>query len=123
MSISCTCDSDGGYDWYYIADLTDFKPLNTKRGRKCCACKKPIKIGDDCVSLSRYRSPNSDIEDRIYGDEVPMPTWYLCEECGGLAMALSDVDLCYSVEEPLKRQIQEWREMQNYYQSKTRRAA
>lgn len=121
MSISCTCDTDGDYDWYWTA-AADFAPLATKRSRKCGSCEAKIKPGDDALLLECDRSPKNEIEERIYGDIVPMPNKYLCEECGGLYMAVSDLDMCWNIGSNIKEDVREWAEAQKYYAERARKA-
>lgn len=71
--------------------------LNTKRSRKCCSCGCTIKPGEVVAEFLRTKRPENDIEERIYGDEVPLATWFMCEECGGLFMAIEDQGFCISL--------------------------
>lgn len=95
MSISCGCDYDD-FEWTYTPP-DDFSPLLTKRSRKCCSCGCSMKPGDTVAIFDRSKRPSNDIEERIYGDEVPLATWFMCEECGGLFMALEDSGFCISL--------------------------
>lgn len=110
MSLSCSCDYDD-CDFWYSPD-NDFSKLKTKRSRRCCSCKSKIAVGAEVLRLSRYRSANSDIEERIYGDEVEMAAWYLCEKCGGLYMAVQDLGMCCDVTENIAKQIRDYMEQQ-----------
>jgi len=112
MGLSCDYDGDGDFSWYYDNPSTkDFTKLNTKYSRHCCSCGAKIKVGDDVLKFERYRYAKNDIEERIYGDgaDVPMPNWYLCETCGGLFMAISELNLCYSLGNDIRADIREWR--------------
>lgn len=113
MSISCSCHDFHDYEWWYYPphQTSDFEPLNTTRSKRCCSCKKLIRINELCIRVPRARTIHSDIEERIYGDEVPLAPWYLCEECGGLALALAELNLCYDLgTTSLKEQIREWKD-------------
>lgn len=96
MSISCGCDTDG-CDWFYYG-ADDFSKLNTKRSRKCCNCGTRIEVGGECIKLSRAKYPESDIEERIYGDEVPLSAWYMCEECGGVYLSITEAGYCVTLD-------------------------
>ena len=82
MSAYC----DGGFDnddpewWFEHNEILN--PLSTKRSRICISCETKVAVGDDVLQLERHKRPENDIEERIYGDEVPIATWYLCEDCG-----------------------------------------
>lgn len=111
MSLSCSCDFDDPEWWYESPD--DFTQLATKRGRKCCSCGTKIKPGDDVMKFRRWRSPSDRcnyIEESIYGDEVPLAAWFMCETCGGLYMSVKDLGMCCDIEENIAAQIREYRE-------------
>lgn len=114
MSLSCDSgdfDSDG-CDWWWIWHR-DSAPLATKRGRKCCSCGDKINVGDMVSTVERFRGPNHDIEEKIYGDEVSLAPWFLCETCGDLAFSLDELGFCFDLGgESLKDQIKEYREME-----------
>lgn len=121
MSISCSCgDGSGDYAYMYmLPNPLDFKPLVHYRACRCTACKKLVKVGDDCITFERMRTAKNRIEERIYGEgyDVPLADGVLCEECGGLVMALQEVNLCYSIDEPLKQQVLDWaKNKEHYYQ-------
>ncbi len=111
--LSCSCDYDGSGDWWWqLAPKFDFQPLDTKRSRKCCSCKKRIEVGDDCVVVDRFRDPSDRcnyIEESIYGTEVPLADWHLCEVCGGLMMSIDALGFCCTLGgQSLKSQIAEY---------------
>ena len=106
MSLSCSCEYDDP-EWWYESD-DDFSVLATKRGRKCCSCKQRIAVGDEVLHFRRWRDAACDLEERIYGDEIPMSAWYMCEKCGGLYMAVSDLNMCCDISEDMAAQIKEY---------------
>jgi predicted RNA-binding Zn-ribbon protein involved in translation (DUF1610 family) len=112
MGLSCDYDSGGDFAWYYDTPSTkDFTQLSTKRHRNCCSCGAKINVGDDSLKFERHRYPTCNIEERIYGDDasVPLASWYLCEICGGLFMAIQELNLCYSLGNDIREDIREWR--------------
>ena len=114
MSLFCDAryDHDGADWWWY--QPADEAPLATKRSRKCCSCGEKVGVGDTARKIRRFR-PTSErcnyIEESIYGDEVPLADWYLCEKCGDLADSLGELGFCYSLGggESLQQQIAEYR--------------
>lgn len=98
MSVACDCDTDS--DWYYYPPK-DFENLSTKRSRKCFSCGERIAIGDECASFDRYRRTNDwdwgGLEERIYGDEYPLATWYACETCAGLYFSIAELGYCVMI--------------------------
>ncbi len=109
MSLSCNYGYDGDFAWYWESNF-QYYPLGTKRSRKCCSCKEKIAVGDDSIIVHRWNYPQNDIEQRIYGDEVPQTKWYLCEKCGDLAISLEELGFCYTLgDESLKKQIADYR--------------
>lgn len=106
MGLSCSCDNDDA-DWYYNA-LEDFTVLKTKRSRKCTSCKVKIIPGNTVLEFYRYRSPRHEIEEVIYDDQVPLASWYMCETCGGLYMAVDELGMCCDITYPISEQIKEY---------------
>jgi len=96
MSVSCDCGF-GDYGWYYTAPI-DFAPLNTSRNKRCFSCKEVIKIGDDCGTFGKTRRTETDIEERIHGDEIAMADFHMCETCTGLFWAMTEQGYCISLE-------------------------
>lgn len=109
MSLSCECDIDGDYAWYYFGPPQELIRLSTKRTRKCCSCGGKLSLGDEVGAFERYRDPANDIEERIYGDQVPLATWYACEKCWGLFWAVTDLGMCFSIGEDIAQQIKDYR--------------
>ena len=107
MSLSCGCDDWGDdADWYWSDDK--FVVLATKRSRRCRACKTILKPGTECLELTRFRGPRTDFEERIYGDEVPLASRYLCERCAGIYLSLEELGFCLNPEESMDAQLAEY---------------
>lgn len=108
MSLSCDCNyDDAWYEWY----ANGFHPLQTQRRRRCKSCKRLIDIGADCMQFHRSRDSRTEIEERIYGDngsDVPMASWYLCEECGEIYKMLSDLGFCMNLGEDMRENLKEY---------------
>lgn len=71
--------------------------------------------GAEVLALSRWRTAGYDtIEEKIYGcqGEVPLATWYMCERCGGLFMALEELGFCVDVGDNMIALAKEYGEMQ-----------
>lgn len=108
--LSCSCYDGDDSEWMW----TDSKEvvLKTKRGRRCCSCNKMIKPGDVAVRFLRSRDSNTDIEERIHGDEVPLASWFMCEECGDLFWALDELGFCISLgDASMKSLVREYNEI------------
>ena len=96
MSLSCSCDDDGSYGWYMPPN--DFGEMNTPRRRqRCCSCGGLIDLGATVAKFRFFRYPRSDVEERIYGDEVETASKYMCERCGGLYFSLHELGFCINV--------------------------
>ena len=97
MSISCYCGDWDGEGWYYF-EPDDYSHLTTKRWRKCCSCNALIRPGDLSAKFTRETQPNEgSIEWRIYGDEMPLPPWFMCETCADLYFSLTELGYCVSL--------------------------
>lgn len=96
MSVACDCSTDS--DWYYEGP-SDFSILDTKRGRRCFSCNELVKVGAEVGKFWRHRPSNDEyeLEDRIYGDEVPLATWYACETCAGLYFSIIEAGYCVMI--------------------------
>jgi len=92
--LSCGCFDDG--EWYYIPP-EDFTVLNTTRRKRCCSCGKLIDWETPCLQFTRIRDPCNDIEERIWGDEVQMADWYMCEWCGEMFLNLEALGYCHQL--------------------------
>jgi len=110
MTITCACDAFGDGDWWY-QHAREFSKLGTKQRRRCWSCNELIELGADCGELKRYRGPQSDIEESIYGDDVPIASAYLCETCYGLMLSVEEAGGCVMLDkgENLRDAIVEWR--------------
>ena len=110
MSLSCYCSEWDGDGWFYIP-ADDYAPLATKRWRKCCSCKALIRPGELALKFKRFRSPESDIEERIHGDEVPMTKWYACEECSDMYFNLTELGFCINLPDNFRKLVREYADM------------
>jgi hypothetical protein len=116
LSLSCSCDYDGGDNWKYTPPK-DYSTLATKRARRCCSCKEKISVGDMCGVFHRSRPPMGDIEERIYdGNDVDMSTWYMCEECTDQYFNLTALDFCIMLggdDGNMKLLLKDYQQMKN----------
>jgi len=106
MMLSCSCAYDDGGWYYYSTDK--FNTLNSTRRKRCCSCNELIDIGSQCVEFDRYRSPYSDIEERIWGDEVGLASWYMCEKCGEIYLNLSSIGYCIMLGNNIKEDLEDY---------------
>lgn len=132
MGLSCSCPDWDDSNWYYtvkskllnnepiyndgkvIWDEEFFFPLATKRSRICKSCKKKIAVGDLCIEFERKRNAANDIEERIYGGEVEMASWFHCEECGEQYLNLEALGYCVDINENMHNLLKEYREEHDY---------
>ena len=109
MSLSCDCNSewDGeGICWF---DPSDFSTYEPKRGKRCNSCKKVIiKTGNLGLEFSRMRPPENDIEERIYGDEIPLASKWMCEDCGEIFLNLTAIGYCLEIFDDMRNDLKEY---------------
>lgn len=107
--ITCSCDYDEGdeFAWYY-EHPTESSILATKIAKRCCSCKTKLTGGDRVYRYNRSRPIAGDIEERIYGETVPLAAWYMCEECGDVALGLMMAGRCFSIDENIHEQLKEF---------------
>jgi len=108
MSLSCDCGM-GDYDYYYIPP-SDYSTLSTRRRQRCCSCGSLISVGATVAEYGRYRSPYNDIEERIYGDEVPLASKYHCEECADVFFSLQELGFCLTLGDSVKDLLEQYQE-------------
>lgn len=118
MSMSCSCDYEGG-DWYYYKPA-DYSILETKRARRCCSCGERIVRGDTVVKFRRARQPKTEIEDRIWGEgsDIPLASWFMCEACGDQFFNLTELGFCITLPDSMTKLVKEYAEMQREYRER-----
>jgi hypothetical protein len=100
MGLTCGCFNGDWYpepgDWYYNTTPNDYRSYPFKRGRKCCSCGGVIKSGEICTEHDRVKTPESEIERKIYGDdgEIPIASDWMCEKCSDLYYSLTEIGYC-----------------------------
>lgn len=99
MGLSCSCHDWDGDGWFWTC-TNDFSVFKERRRKRCVSCKELIDIGAECVAFPRFRGPQTDIEERIFGEdgEIELATWYMCEKCGEQYLNLSALGYCVDLE-------------------------
>ena len=116
MSLSCTCyvdeDSEPGSWYYYPPD--DFIKFSEKRRKRCCSCKELINLGSDCLEFARCRSPYTEIEEKISGDEIVISSWFMCDKCSEQYLNLTDIGYCVDLEDNMLELLKEYQELTGF---------
>ena len=112
------CNADNS-KWYYYTP-SDFVKLQTVKRKRCCSCKKLIDINALCLKFERGRYPNSDIEENIYMDEVPLAPWYMCEECGDMFFNFDSLGFCINLGDNMAENLRDYWEMNGFIPDKYR---
>lgn len=107
---------DGDFEWYYVVphDYTVAQPTRSGR-RKKCSCGTFINPGELCAEFDRSRNSRNEIEERIYGDAVPLANRFLCERCADLYFSLTE--LGFDQVSPNENMIELAKEYAAVYQS------
>ena len=115
MSLSCTClEWDGDPDqWWYIP-ANKFEEFKAKKRKRCCSCKELIDIGSDCLCFDRFRESRSYIEENIWGDEVQLASWYMCEKCGEIYLNLESIGYCLNLGDNMVDCLAEYHELTGF---------
>jgi hypothetical protein len=113
MTLSCDCDVDfdpSDVAWYWMGHSA-WKPMPVfERRKRCVSCNKFINIGEDVFEYPRKRATRCDLEERLYDEEgVPLASYWACEICSGLLMAVEDLGFCYTLGDNIKDSIAEYR--------------
>lgn len=105
MSVYCQCDFGDDAEWYWDGEKTG--KLAAKNSRRCRSCKEKLTPGTEVRILGRFREPQTDLEDRIHGAEVPLEPGYLCLPCADLWDALIAVNACPDWTRPFAEEVAE----------------
>lgn len=120
--LSCECpEYDGGYHSWYYSLPDDFIKLETRRRKRCCSCQNLIDIGSDCLQFARGRNSRTDIEENIYGDEVPLAPWYMCQWCGEMFLTFEEHGFCPSIGDNMFENLQDYWDINGYVPEKYRK--
>lgn len=112
MSLSCSCDFDGDFDWYYMRP-EDYSTLKTKRRKRCSSCGDLIDIGAISTSFDCWRPPRDEMEERIHGEDGEVYTAPMrhCERCADLYFSLRELGFeCVGPDEDMRELVKEYAE-------------
>lgn len=111
--LSCSCpDYDDCEEWFsYSPNFTRFEK---KRRKRCCSCNELIGLNAFCIEFSRHRVPASEVEEKIYGDEIQMASWYMCESCGDIFLNLEDIGYCIILGDNMQDLLTEYWELTGF---------
>ena len=104
--LSCSCDTDY-MEWYYYPP-GDFITFDKSRRKRCCSCQTLIDIGSLCLKFDRHRSPLSDIEERILGEEVGLASHFMCDVCGEIFLNLNALGYCINLGPHMKEYLEDY---------------
>lgn len=118
MALSCECDTDPNDLYWWWGGHSKLKQMpDLPRRKRCNSCHTLINPGEDIFEFRRFRHPKDDIEYAIHYQSVPLASYWTCEVCSGLIMAVEDLGMCYSLgNTSIKQQIKEYREAERDYQ-------
>lgn len=105
--LSCSCLYDEYDGWYYYPP-NDFNIFSRKRRKRCCSCGEFINIDAPCVEFARARPPISDIEERIWGDEVGLASRFMCEWCGEMYFNFESLGYCIILGDSMKELLKDY---------------
>ncbi len=114
--LNCSCGSEFGDDygtWVYYPPC-DFSKLKTKRRKRCKSCDKLINIEDDVLEFHRARTPYTEIEREISGDEISCASYYHCRSCGEIYLNLSDIGYCIDITKNMNDYLEGYHEITGF---------
>lgn len=111
LQCSC-CNCEDG--WYYISPNYHYRPFAQKRRKWCCSCGDLIEINALSVEFDRYRPHVSDVEERIFGDEVSLASWFMCEPCGEIYYNLSAIGYCIYLGDDMRKNLRDYWEITEF---------
>lgn len=121
MGLSCECDYDDPA-WFY-APPDDYTRLDTRRARRCSSCGALIRRGALCTEFVRWRAPRWDVEERIYGEEVPLASKRLCEGCSDTWFNLEALGFhCVGPDDDMREMLRQYVELSRERRASAREA-
>ena len=117
--LSCSCNDDYEWDKWYMPP-SDFTKFNGARRKRCISCRELIDFNTDCIKFENYRSPTSDIEERIWGHEVQLADSYACEKCGEIFLNLEELGYCVNLGDNFIEALKEYWELTGFNGSAAR---
>ena len=112
MGLSCDCDIDWDPDpgdWYWNSVPRDYKTFEFKRRKRCCSCDELIGIGALTTEHTRVKTPGSDVEINIYGEdgEIAIASDWMCEKCSDLFLSLVELGYCVNPRDKMTELVEE----------------
>jgi len=105
--LSCSCDFDNDDSWYYYSP-DNFSVFSRRKRARCCSCDTLIDIGAQCIEFPRYRCPRTEVEERIYGSEIKLAHWFMCEKCGEIFLNLDSLGYCLRLGESMQENLEDY---------------
>ena len=109
MSLSCVCGDYDDEGWWFWPP-NDYTLASVGRRNRCCSCKQLIERGSICTMFTRGRGPQSELEERINGDEIPLASWWMCERCSDLYFSLTELGFCITLGDSMLDLAREYRD-------------
>ena len=78
-----------------------------KRRKRCYSCKKFLNEGDIVLELLRYTWND-------WGEERPLASIFMCEECGEILLNLTAAGLCVYLDGDLHDDLKAYQEMTGF---------
>jgi hypothetical protein len=115
MSLSCFCPEYCDPIWWYISPI-NYGILTRSKRQRCKSCDKLIDIGAICIEFERWRNPISNVEENIYGEggEIPIASWYMCEECSDIYFNLEELGFCIQLGDSMQELLKEYRDLYSH---------
>lgn len=112
MGLTCGCDFDPepGMTFAYTPDKHE--TLDTTRRQRCMSCNNLIDIGATAARIKRYKVAETEIEYKIYGEEVPLADKWFCEECADLCFSLVELGYCVNPHDNMHELVADYAEIQ-----------
>jgi hypothetical protein len=113
MSLSCSCNYEaepGDTCWEELGSYMQ-RPVSM-RAPRCACCGVLIRPLALCLKFRRFKIPETELEEIVYGEEIPRAYHYLCEYCGDQWFNLTELGFCFDYRETLDA-LAEYRMLQD----------
>ena len=112
--LSCTCDDYGDFDYYFEYPEWFSTMPERKRRTRCHSCRTLLNPGDTVAEFLRYRFSDNEVDERIYGSEVPLASVYYCERCGEIFFNLEATGMCVIIGGNIRDALEQYWDMTGF---------
>ena len=99
MPLTCYCDDNGDYEWYYVPPYDYCETPNAGNRKRCKSCRKLIGHGALAAKWERVKYDYDE-------NEIIISPWWHCEQCADLYYSLYELGFtCIAPDENVRELV------------------